>query len=507
MSRVPKRGGQHVILPPDIGPNSKAGQLVEFQTVIGLEVHAQVLTRSKMFTSCPVPTSASQPNSTVDPVSLGLPGTLPTVNRLAVEKTIQTGLALGCDIPSSTRFDRKNYMYPDLMKGYQISQYELPLAVGGEFTFDHDGDVRTVGITRVHLEEDTARLTHSRNGVGSYSLVDVNRAGVPLMEIVSEPDLTSPAESRAYLIALRQVLRYIDASSGNMDEGAFRVDANISIRSLDGQFVGPKVEIKNMNSFRSVERALEFEEVRQRKAAASGEQLVQETRGWVEEQQITVSQRTKEFAEDYRYFPEPDLPPIVVERQWVDEIERAMAELPANRFQRFVESYGLSESDANVLTEERESADFFEAVVEAAGGNAGDAAKWVAGEVFAIARSRGSIEASGVSPETVADVISLVSSGEITLRTAKEVFTESVESGAKPSEIVSARGLSQVSDTGLIESVVREVLRENPDAVEDYRSGKTQAIGFLIGQTMRKLRGAGNPDAVRTVLIDNLEQS
>lgn len=479
---------------------------LEFQTVIGLEVHAQVLTESKMFSACPVPGPTSSPNSTVDPVSLGLPGTLPTVNRSAVEKTIMTGLALGSDIPEATRFDRKNYMYPDLMKGYQISQYDLPLAVGGILEFEHEGELRSVGITRVHLEEDTARLTHVEGANGTYSLVDVNRAGVPLMEIVSDPDMTSPGEARAYLITLRQILRYIGASSGNMDEGAFRVDANVSVRTTDGSFIGPKVEVKNMNSFRSVERALEYEVKRQREAVRNGEELVQETRGWVEDRQITVSQRTKEYAEDYRYFPEPDLPPLVVDAAWVASINDSMAELPVSRRQRFVDAYHLSVGDAAILTEEPDVADYYEEVVGLSEGDAEEAAKWVTGEVFAVARTRGGIRNAGIDPLHVAELIKLVAADEITLRTAKEVFAEAVESGNAPRAIVEERGLAQVSDSDLIGTVAREVVGENPDAVNDYRAGRTQAIGFLIGQAMRKLRGAGNPDIVRTELVRILEE-
>jgi aspartyl-tRNA(Asn)/glutamyl-tRNA(Gln) amidotransferase subunit B len=479
--------------------------ILEFQTVIGLEVHAQVLTASKMFSSCPVPDSSSPPNSTVDPVSLGLPGSLPTVNRSAIEKTIMTGLALGSEIPRATRFDRKNYMYPDLMKGYQISQYELPLAVGGELEFEHDGAVNRVGITRVHLEEDTARLTHVETPSGTHSLVDVNRAGVPLMEIVSDPDMTSPAQARAYLMTLRQILRFIGASTGNMDEGAFRVDANVSVRATDGSFVGPKVEVKNMNSFRSVERALEYEVRRQKAAVGSGDELVQETRGWIEDRQVTVSQRTKEYAEDYRYFPEPDLPPLEVHESWVAAIRAEMAELPMQKLERFISEYELQRSDALVLTSEPDVADYFEEVVKLSNENSAESAKWVMGEVFAIARTSGGIKDAGVDPSIVAESIRLVADGVITRRTAKEVFVESVETGSAPSEIVEARGLAQVSDQDLISQIADEVVEENPAALEDFLAGKQQVIGFLIGQSMRKLKGAGNPDVVRTELIRALE--
>jgi aspartyl-tRNA(Asn)/glutamyl-tRNA(Gln) amidotransferase subunit B len=478
---------------------------VEFQTVIGLEVHAQVLTSSKMFSHCPVPGPGSPPNTTVDPVSLGLPGSLPTVNRTAIERTIMTGLALNCEIPRHTRFDRKNYMYPDLMKGYQISQYELPLAVGGYLAFEHDGAEHRVGITRVHLEEDTARLAHVDANGASYSLVDVNRAGVPLMEIVSDPEIKSPSEARSYLIALRQILRYLGASSGNMDEGAFRVDANISQRSTDGSLIGPKVEVKNMNSFRSVERALEFEVDRQRRALAAGERLVQETRGWLEDSLITVSQRTKEFAEDYRYFPEPDLPPIEVDEAWVGSIRSAMVELPSERLRRFRRDYGLEANEAGLLTVEAEVADYFEEVVRHAPGQADEAAKWVTGELFALARTKGGFGQVAVGPDALAALITMVSAGEITLRTAKDVLVESATSGVAPRDVVGARGLGQVSDADLIADVARAVVREHEQAVADYRAGKQAAIGFLIGQAMRRLRGAGNPDIVRTELVRILE--
>lgn len=478
---------------------------MEFETIIGLEVHAQVLTKTKMFSGCTAISADAPPNTAVDAVSLGLPGTLPTVNRVAVEKTILTGLALSCEIPEYTRFDRKNYMYPDLMKGYQISQYELPMATGGHLDFDVDGVQHRVGITRVHLEEDTARLVHREENGSGYSLVDVNRAGIPLMEIVSEPDLRSPEASRQYLIALRQILRYIGASSGNMEEGALRVDANVSQRTTDGALVGPKVEVKNMNSFRSVERALAYEVERQRAALERGETLVQETRGWLEDSGVTVSQRSKEFAEDYRYFPEPDLPPVQLHRGWVGEIQDAMAELPVVRRGRFESDYGLGASEAAVLTEEAAVADYYERVVNLAGGHAREASNWVAGELFAIAHNRGGFDQINVEPETVAEIIAMVNSGEINLRTGKAVLVESAESGKSPRAIVDQQGLAQVSDTSVVRDVVVAVVGANPQAVDDYRSGKQAAIGFLIGQAMRQLRGAGNPDVVRQELIRVLE--
>lgn len=479
---------------------------MEFTTVIGLEVHTQVLTETKMFCGCSAAAS-DVPNTNVCPVCLGMPGVLPTVNRVAVEKTVMTGLALGCTIPRFNRFDRKNYMYPDLMKGYQISQYELPMAVGGYLDVDVDDDTLRVGITRVHLEEDTARLVHRSGPDGDYSLVDVNRGGVPLMEIVSDPDIHSPQQARAYLIALRRILRYIGASTGNMEEGALRCDANVSQRTVDGSIIGPKVEIKNMNSFRAVERALEYEIERQRAALSAGETLTQETRGWVETQGITVSQRTKEFADDYRYFPEPDLPPVEFDEAWVGSISAAMAELPVARRDRFVSEFGLTSADADLLIDDIAVADYYERAIASSGGHHREVATWVTGELFALARSRGGLERANVLPEHLAEIVKMVTAGEINALTGKSVLQQTAESGAAPRVIVEEQGLAQVSDTSIVDEVIRQVVAANPRAVEDYRNGKTAAVGFLIGQAMKHMRGRGNPDIVRQTLISTLDDT
>ncbi len=490
---------------------------MEFETVIGLEVHAQLLTRSKMYCGCSADYASAPPNTHVCPVCLGLPGALPVINREAVAGTIMTGLALNSTIPSFSKFDRKNYIYPDLMKGYQISQYDFPLCVAGQLDFEVDGRPVRVNITRVHLEEDTARLVH-RNGHGeSYSLVDVNRSGVPLMEIVSEPDLRSPEDSRMYLMALRQILRYIGVSSGNMEEGAFRVDANISQRSVDGSIVGPKVEIKNMNSFRAVERALAYEVDRQREALRSGTRLHQETRGWVEELGITVSQRSKEHAHDYRYFPEPDLPPLLVTEAEVDAIHQQMPELPAARRERFVLQYSLSPSEAALLTEEQNIANYFEATISGGEARQGEtqeaeiknlarrAAIWITGEIFALMRDRGlAIEQITISPAQLRALIELVENKTINTRTAKDVLIAVHETGKNPDVLVAERGLAQVSDTGRLQEVIQTVLSENPAAVADYRRGKKAAVGFLIGQVMRQMRGTANPDLARQLLVEAL---
>ncbi|TVR69216.1 MAG: Asp-tRNA(Asn)/Glu-tRNA(Gln) amidotransferase subunit GatB [Sphaerobacteraceae bacterium] len=481
--------------------------MVQFETIIGLEVHAQLLTESKMFCRCSAGYASADPNTHVCPVCLGLPGALPVINHGAVQATIMTGLALTCSIPEYSKFDRKNYIYPDLMKGYQISQYDLPLCGGGVLPLVIDGKRKDIGITRVHLEEDTARLVHRTANGETYSLVDVNRSGVPLMEIVSEPDMRSPEEARAYLMALRQILRYIGVSTANMEEGAFRCDANVSQRTLDGSVIGPKVEIKNMNSFRSVERALAFEVERQRKALRDGEALVQETRGWVEDQGITVSQRTKEFAHDYRYFPEPDLPPLVLDRAEVDGIQSRMAELPTARRDRFIEQYGLNEREAELLTVEREVADFFEVTVDGDSDRAREASNWITGEIFALMRDSGlELEDVKISPEQIRELIELVGEDTINNRTAKEVLVAVHETGKSPREIVEERGLAQVSDEAQLLAVVRSVVDEHPDAVTDYQNGKKAAIGFLIGQVMRQMRGTANPGVARSLLEQTLAE-
>jgi len=480
---------------------------VEFETVIGLEVHAQLLTRSKMYCRCSASYAAAEPNTHVCPVCLGLPGALPTINRQAVTYTVMTGLALGCSIPAFSKLDRKNYIYPDLMKGYQISQYDHPFCVEGGLEFDSDSGRLRVGIRRVHLEEDTARLVHRTRSGESYSLVDVNRSGVPLMEIVSEPDLHSPEDARQYLIVLRQILRYLGVSTGNMEEGAFRCDANISQRSMDGSLAGAKVEIKNMNSFRSVERALAFEVERQRAALLNGERIEQETRGWVDDQGVTVSQRTKEYAHDYRYFPEPDLPPIFLGEEEVATIHGRMPELPAARRARFAADYGLATADAAVLTEERAVADYFEACLDGEPDRARTTANWVTGEVFALMRERGlGIDEVNIGPPQLRELIDLVSAETINTRTAKEVLVAVHETGDDPSGIVNERGLAQVSDVARLRAVAEAVIAENPNAVADYRKGRREAIGYLLGQVMRQMRGTANHAVARQLLEEVLTE-
>jgi aspartyl-tRNA(Asn)/glutamyl-tRNA(Gln) amidotransferase subunit B len=483
---------------------------MELETVIGLEVHAQLLTESKMFCTCSADYASTEPNTHVCPVCLGMPGVLPVINRKALEYTVMTALALNCTIPAYTKFDRKNYPYPDLVKGYQISQYEEPVGIGGWLDIEADGQKRRAGITRVHLEEDTAKLTHRSLRRGeSYSLVDVNRAGVPLMEIVGDPDLRSPEEARQYLIKLRAILQFLGVSTGNMEEGSFRCDANISIRAVGGEH-SVKVEVKNMNSFKAVYRALQYEEQRQRRAVEAGERLTQETRGWMEDKGITVSQRSKEYAHDYRYFPEPDLPPMAFERDWVEGIRARLPELPEARRDRFVADYGLTDYDASLLTISKATADYFETCLGMVEGQerakmAKAVSNWMLGEFARLLNATDTaIEDSRVKPILILELIKLVDSGKISVPTAKSVFEEMFHSGKSAAEVVEAQGLTQISDDQEIGAVVDKVIAANAKAADDFKQGKEQALKFLVGQVMRETKGRANHAVVTKLLIERL---
>lgn len=474
---------------------------VELEVVIGLEVHAELLTASKMYCGCANQPGAP-PNTNVCPVCLGLPGAMPVVNRRALELTALTGLALNCRIPAFSRFDRKNYFYPDLPKGYQISQYQHPIAVEGWLDVDLEDGRKRVGIRRVHLEEDTAKLGHRvepRTG-DAASIVDMNRSGVPLIEIVSDPDITSAEEARHYLMTLRSIVQYLGSSTGNMEEGSFRCDANVSLRPRGTTELGTKVEIKNMNSFRAVYRALSFEVERQSEAIGAGEQIVQETRGWDDVREVTVSQRTKEQAHDYRYFPEPDLPPLSLTEAWVAELRQALPELPRDRRDRFVEVFGLSPYDAELLTAERATADFFEAVVDRFP-NPKRVANWLTGEMFRLLNSAGeSISQTRVAPDHLADLLQLIESGTISNRAAKDVFDRMFATGASAGAVVEQLGLDQISDSDSLERLVDDALAANPKSVADFRAGRPQAIGFLVGQVMKASHGKANPTVVNSLL-------
>jgi aspartyl-tRNA(Asn)/glutamyl-tRNA(Gln) amidotransferase subunit B len=483
-----------------------------YETVIGIEVHAQLLTRSKMFCSCPVPTLESPPNTHVDPVCLGMPGVLPVINRAAVELTIMTGLALHCEIAAEAKFDRKNYHYPDLMKGYQISEYDLPICKNGWLEIEVEDATKRIGITRVHLEEDTARLSHHTDSASgeTYSLIDVNRSGLPLMEIVSEPDVRSAEEARAYLQKLRQILRYIGASRANMEEGNMRCEPNVSIRPAGTEPFGQKVELKNINSFKHAYDAIHFEEKRQAEVLDSGGRVSQETRGWREDTNQTVTQRSKEGSADYRYFPEPDLPPLVISRQWVDEIRSGMPELPDAKRARFQEQYGLSEYDAHVLADTRARADFFEETVALGGGSpqrAKAVANWVNGDFARLLNAEGTdIGDSKVSAQMLTDLIGLQESGAISGKTAKDVFQQMFNTGRDPKQLVDEQGLGQIEAGDEVAAAADAAIAGNPKAVADYRGGKEEAIKFLVGQVMKETRGRARPEDVTAILKEKLDR-
>jgi len=473
-----------------------------YETVIGLEIHTQLLTKSKMFCSCSTDYASAPPNTYVCPICLGMPGVLPVINEKAIEYTVMTALALNCTIPEYTKFDRKNYFYPDLMKGYQISQYDAPIGKGGLLTIDSNGTRKRINITRVHLEEDVAKLWHR----GDYSLIDVNRSGVPLMEIVSEPEISFPEEARDYLIKLHNILRYLGVSTANMEEGSFRCDANISIRPLDSKEFLPKVEVKNMNSFKAVYQAMEYESRRQKELLEEGGELVQETRGWIEEAGITVTQRTKEYADDYRYFPEPDLPPLVLDRAWIEEIRARLPELPEARRDRFMTQYGLSLYDANILTSSRAMADYFENCVKLMDpSKAKTVSNWLLGDFSRLLNATNTeVENVKISPKQLAEMLGLVDNGTISGPAAKAVFEEMFRSGKGASEIITERKLSQISDACEIREVVKQVMANNTGAVADYTAGKQQALTFIIGQVMKATRGRVNPSMVREIIIQEL---
>jgi aspartyl-tRNA(Asn)/glutamyl-tRNA(Gln) amidotransferase subunit B len=491
--------------------------VMEYETIIGLEVHAQLLTKSKMYCRCSTDYASAPPNTHVCPVCLGMPGVLPTINQQAVEYTAMTALALNCTISDYTKFDRKNYPYPDLMKGYQISQFDAPIGHDGWLNVEVNGKSRKIGITRVHLEEDVAKLLHRtpKNGE-SYSLVDVNRSGVPLMEIVGEPDLRSPEEARQYLIKLRTILQYLGVSTGNMEEGSFRCDANISIRPKGEAESLAKAEIKNMNSFKAVYLALEYEAQRQRKRADEGKKLTQETRGWVENKGITVAQRSKEYAHDYRYFPEPDLPPLALSREWVEKIRARLPELPEARRERFISEYGLSEYDADFLISSKLVAEYFESYMKLephkSSPNKAKIAKeivnWLLGEFSRLLNANNiEIDKSKITPEKLWLLIDLKERGVINNPIAKEVFEEMFRTGRSADDIIKQRGLAQISDSGQLEETVLNVINSNSKAVADYKAGKQQSLKFLMGQVMRASGGRANPKLVIELLEKKLGES
>ncbi len=482
--------------------------MTTYEPVIGLEVHAELLTESKMFCACAVVDSTqAEPNTVTCPVCLGMPGTLPVINARAIEMGVRVGLALGCEIPAFSQFARKNYFYPDLPKGYQISQFEYPLAVRGHVDIDlPDGSTKRIGVTRAHLEEDAGKLTHTGSG---KSLVDLNRAGVPLLEIVSEPDMRSAEEAEAYARKLRSIIQYLGVNHGDMSKGVLRFEANISVRPAGSTELRTRTEVKNLNSIRSMMRAIEKEVERQIRLWESGEGVKQATLGWDEDRGQILIQRIKESASDYRYFPEPDLPIVRMTEAEVERLRASLPELPDARQARFVREYGLSPADAATLVSERAVADYYEAAL-AAGADPQPAANFLLGEVFrrmnAESLGRDQIGAIKVTPEALAGLLGLVRAGTITLTTAKKVLDVLYAEGGDPAAIVQARGLAQVSDEGPIVAAIEAVLAANPKEVAGVLAGQDKLAKFLMGQVMRELRGRGEPATVQRLLDAALEK-
>ena len=478
----------------------------EYEAVIGLEVHAELLTQSKMFCGCST-TFGAPPNTQTCPICLGMPGVLPVINRRGVEYAIRTALALDCTIAPVSRFARKNYYYPDLPKAYQISQYELPLSEHGRVAFVLHGAEKQIGIRRVHLEEDTGKLVHA--GVmeeAESSLVDYNRCGVPLMEIVSEPDIRTSEEAAEYLRHLRAILMYLGVCDGNMEEGSFRCDANVSVRLTGFAELGIKVEVKNMNSFKNVQKALDYEIRRQVKALHEGEQLVQETRLWNANQEITLSMRSKEYAHDYRYFPDPDLVPLVVEPSWIEEIRRNLPELPEAKRRRFVRDYGIPEYDAGVLTASKELAEYYETCVRAQN-DPKAVSNWVMVELLGRLNKDGKdISQSPIPPERLSAMLDLLARGAISGKMAKEFFDEMYASGADPAEILRKKG-GQITDAAAIADIIQGVLAQHGGPVAEFRAGKQTALNFLVGQVMKVTKGKANPKVVTELLLKRLQNA
>jgi aspartyl-tRNA(Asn)/glutamyl-tRNA(Gln) amidotransferase subunit B len=481
---------------------------VEFEPVIGLEIHAELQTRSKMFCACPVVDSTTaEPNRYVCPVCAGMPGTLPVPNQRAIEWTILTGLALNCEIAEYSLFYRKNYFYPDLPSEYQRSMYDYPLCLNGYLEIDTPEGTKRVRIRRVHIEEDTGKLLH----VGGATLVDFNRAGVPLMEIVTEPDMHSVEEVKAFAIALRTLLRYLRVNSGDMEKGVIRFEANVSVRPKGETRLGTRTEIKNLNSFRALVRAVEYEIRRQIEIVRAGGQVEQETMGWDEARGVTVPQRGKEHAHDYRYFPEPDIPPLAISREWVERIRAMLPELPRARRERFEREYGLTRYEADLLTEDHAVADYFEEAVRHA--RQGDPpleprtlATWITGELFRLMNEAGvEIGDVRVPPTALVDLIRMVQRGEINLNTGKMVLREAFETGEAPRRIVEARGLTQIRDMEALRAIVLRVIEENPREVESYLRGKEGVLKWFVGQVMRATRGQADPQRVNELVREALE--
>ncbi|MBN2772109.1 MAG: Asp-tRNA(Asn)/Glu-tRNA(Gln) amidotransferase subunit GatB [Spirochaetes bacterium] len=475
---------------------------MELEAVIGLEVHAQLNTRTKIFCGCPTG-FGSESNTQICPVCTGMPGVLPVLNREVLHKSILAGLALNCKISEYSVFDRKNYFYPDLPKAYQISQFDKPICIGGVVPIVADGVKRDIQLTRIHMEEDAGKNIHSDDISNPVSYVDYNRTGVPLMEIVSEPDMHTGEEAYQYLSNLRKILRYINVSDCNMEEGSFRCDVNISLRPKGETKLGEKVEVKNMNSFKAVKSAIEYEIKRQTIMIEDKERIKQETRLWNPDKSITESMRSKEEAHDYRYFPDPDLAPITVTQDQIEKIRSELPELPVQKLERFKKEYSLPDLDAETLCASRSLADYFESVVKS-GHDAKKAANWIANELLSFVENIESMDSFKVTPEMMSEMLSLIDKSVISGKIAKKVLSLMIETGKTASRIVEEEGLKQVTDTGAIEAMVDDVLKANPGIVEEIRNGKDKAKGFLVGQIMKAAKGKANPQLVNEILAKKL---
>ena len=474
---------------------------MEFETVIGLEIHAQLKTKSKIFCGCSTEFGAP-PNSHTCPVCLGMPGVLPVLNKKVVEFSIKMGLATGSTINKFNEFARKNYFYPDLPKGYQTSQFDLPIVEFGNIEIEVDGKSKVIGITRMHMEEDAGKLVHSETEPESH--VDLNRTGTPLLEIVSEPDLRSPQEAYAYLKKIHSILRYLDICDGNMQEGSFRCDANISLRPFGQEKLGIRTELKNMNSFKNVQSALEYEERRQRDVLLEGETVTQETLLWDPDKNKTNPMRGKEDAHDYRYFPCPDLVPIVIEDEWIEEIRKTLPELPDQRKNRFVSDYDLPDYDAVILTSSKDLADYYEAAVKVCP-SAKKLSNWIMTELLREVKAE-DISGCKVSAESLGQLLNMVEDGTISGKIAKTIFPEMLETGGNSKEIVEAKGLLQVSDEGELQAIVKEIVEANPNQAQQFKEGKTKVMGFFVGQLMKKTQGKANPKLANELFVKELSQ-
>lgn len=480
---------------------------MKYEAVIGLEVHTELQTTTKIFCGCKTSFGA-EPNTNVCPVCLGLPGVLPVLNKRVLEFAVRAGLALNCEISRFSKFDRKNYYYPDLPKNFQTSQFDLPICERGHLDIEVNGEKKQIRITRAHMEEDAGKLVHHGTSItdSDYSLVDYNRTGTPLLEIVSEPDMRSAKEAVAYLEKMRAILQYIGISDCRMEEGSLRCDANVSVRPVGQKELGTKTEIKNINSFKGVEKAIEYEALRQAEILEDSGKIIQETRTWDEKEGVTKSMRTKEEANDYRYFPEPDLAPFTVSEEYIEDIRKTLPELPDERRERYIADFGLSSTDAQYMTNDKDTSDYFEKVVEA-GADPKASVNWIMGE-FASQLSNAGIEISKapVTPENLAKLLALIAKGTISGKIAKKVFAEMWKDGADPEEIVKAQGLVQISDTGALKELVVKVIANNPKAVEDFKAGKKKAVGALVGQIMKETKGKANPKVINELLNDELKK-